>query len=48
MNMNNFFAISEGIHILSCRKLHHFHSRQIAPVESHTKWHLSWCSVLGG
>ena len=48
MNMKDSFDISEGIHILSCRILHRFHSRQIAPVESHTKCHLSWCSVLGG
>ena len=48
MNMKDSFAISEGIHILSCHKLHHFHSRQIALVERHTKCHLSWCSVLGG
>ena len=46
MNIKDSFAFSEGIHILSCRKLHHFHSRQIALVERHTKCHLSWCSVL--
>ena len=36
MNMKYSFSFTEGIHILSCRKLHHFYSRQIAPVETHT------------